>query len=182
MSIDVVMLVVCTAFVLAGVAAVPAFWRHPIPRDGRIPGGWPWGERGWLAFQRAYPTFALALFLAMVAVVPAVLAGNGGRAHIKVWNVATWVKVIAVLGAFAFLPTAVLAAYVGIAGRPAFLVPPHLRKYRRVRGDWHGLMPMFLAGPGRRSAPKRRPPRPSQASPRKGERQSGDPPPRQNPR
>jgi len=28
--IDKVMLVLCTAFVLAGVAAVPAFWRHPI--------------------------------------------------------------------------------------------------------------------------------------------------------
>jgi len=87
-----------------------------------------------------------------------VLVGNGGRTDIKVWNVATWVKVIAVLCAFACLPTAILAAYVGIAGRTAFLIPPHLRNYRRVRGDW-----------------------PSQASPRKGERQSGDPPPRQKP-
>jgi hypothetical protein len=81
---------------------------------------WPLGDGSWQDFVRAFPTFAVGTFLSLAFAWPLVAleAGHGRGAA---------VDVLTLLTATTFLLTMGLTALVMARGRPAGLVPPHLR-------------------------------------------------------
>ena len=106
----------------SGIWAAHGLWQDRTSQFDEMWATWPLGERSWRGFVRAFPTLMVGNFVSVAFAWPLVALeggrGPGGRAA----------GVFALLTAAAFLLTFGVAALIMVTGRPARLVPPHLRE------------------------------------------------------
>jgi hypothetical protein len=104
----------------AGISIARRLWHDRTSQFDHPWATWPLGERRWRGFVRAFPTFAVGNFVSVALgwALAALEAGPGHESAVALLSLAT---------AAAFMLTMGLTALITATGRPARLVPPHLR-------------------------------------------------------
>lgn len=108
-------------------------WRNETALFDSPPRLWPLSERSWPRVTRAFPVGVLGMAAALAAVVP---LGFVDRPCTGAG--CTVVAISAVVAIACFTATVVLFFAVALFGRPASLVPPHMRSSRRSAAGRRG--------------------------------------------
>jgi hypothetical protein len=100
----------------------PKVWRDKDTLPLHVPSWYPYGEAFWRWNRRAIPIGAV----------------GGIFFTIELWLLAAddaglVPKQLILIGGAVFFAMAVLMIFVGLTGRPAFLIPPYMREHREVR-------------------------------------------------
>lgn len=100
----------------------PKVWRDKDTLPPHAPNWYPYGESLWRWNRRAIPVGAVGSILFTIALWLAV----GSDAGLVPWQ-------LGLVGFAVFLAMGGLTIFVGLTGRPAFLIPPYMREHREAR-------------------------------------------------
>lgn len=112
-----IVLVIFTGISLWLLINIKSFYNDPLRLPLRTPAWWPYSKKGWKIWQRATP-------LVVPFGLPFSIAGfllEYGNTSMPV------IKILALLLFFIALFGVPIVILIAIAGRPKWLIPPHLR-------------------------------------------------------